>query len=136
MIKQEAPEYKRPKEQLRAHSEQATSEGKGHGLGPPGTAACTGLLQALSERGSTVGAANAAGVANLKQTWDDMEPEGAFDVVPHCKLAKVRLELVISVAQHREHIRGALGQTGANRLLGQAPSGALERALSAAIEQN
>ena len=47
-----------------------------------------------------------------------------------------RLELVISVAQHREHIRGALGQTGANRLLGQAPSGALERALSAAIEQN
>ena len=47
-----------------------------------------------------------------------------------------RLELVISVAQHREQIRGALGQTGANRLLGEAPSGALERALSAAIEQN
>ena len=69
----------------------------------------------------------------------DMEPEGAFDLVPHCKLAKVydpalsRLELVTSVEQHREHIRG---QTGANRLLGQVPSGALERALSAAIEQN
>ena len=48
-----------------------------------------------------------------------------------------RLELVISVAQHREHIRGALGHTGANRLLSQAPSGALvERALPAAIEQN
>ena len=113
-----------------------------HGLGPPGIAAFTGVLQDLSERGSTVGAANAAGVANLKQTWDDLEPEGAFDLVPHCKLAKVynlavsRLELVISVVQHREHIRGALGQTGANRLLGQAPSGALERALSAAIEQN
>ena len=142
MIKQEAPEYKKPKEQLRAYSELAATEGKGHGLGPPGIAAFTGLLQALSERGSTVGAANAAGVANLKQTWDDMEPEGAFDLVPHCKLATVydpalsRLELVISVAQHREHIRGALGQTGANRLLGQAPSGALERALSAAIEQN
>ena len=89
-----------------------------------------------------MGAASAAAVANLKQTWDDMEPELAFDLVPHCKLAKVydpalsRLELVSSVAQHREHIRGALGQTGANRLLGQAPSGALERALSAAIEQN
>ena len=96
----------------------------------------------LSESGSTVAAANAAGVANLKQTWDDLEPEVAFDPVPHCKLATVydpaqsRLELVISVAQHREHIRGALGQTGANRLLGHAPSGALERALSAAIEQN
>ena len=142
MIKQEAPEYKKPKEQLRAYSELAATKGKGHRLGPPGIAAFTGLLQALSERGSTVGAANAAGVVNLKQTWDDLEPEGAFDLVPHCKLAKVydpalcRLELVISAAQHREHIRGALGQTGANRLLGQAPSGALERALSAAIEQN
>ena len=37
----------------------------------------------------------------IKQTWDDLEPEGAFDLVPHCKLAKVydpalsRLELVI-----------------------------------------
>ena len=51
-----------------------------------------------------MGAANAVGVAILKQKWDDMEPEGAFDLVPHCKLAKVydpalsRLELVIGVA--------------------------------------
>ena len=139
MIKQGAPEFKKAKEQLRANSELAAAKGKGHGLGPPGEAAFTGLLQALSERGSTVGAANAAGVANLKQTWDDLEPEGAFDLKPHCKLAKVynpalsRLELVISVAEHREHIRGSLGQTGSNRLLGQAT---LERTLSAAIEQN
>ena len=138
----EAPEYKKPKGQLRAYSELAATKAKGHGLGPPGRAAFTGLLQALSERGSTVGAANAPGVANLKQTWDELELEGAFDLVPHCKLAKVydpalsHLELVISVAQHREHIRGALAQTGPNRLLGQAPNGALERALSAAIEQN
>ena len=89
-----------------------------------------------------MGAANAAGVANLKQTWDELEPDGAFDLEPHCKLVKVydpalnRLELVISVAQHRERIRGAVGQTGANRLLGQAPCGALQRALSAAIEQS
>ena len=142
MIKQEAPEYKKPKEQLRVYSELVATKGKGHGLGLPGIAAFTGLLQALSERGSTVGAANAAGVANLKQSWDELEPDGALDLVPHCKLAKVydpvlrRLEVVISVAQHREHNRGALGQTGADRLLGQAPSGALERALSAAIEQN
>ena len=67
MIKQEAPEYKKTKEQLHANSELAATKGKGHGLGPPGIAAFTGLLQALSERGSTEGAANAAGVANLKQ---------------------------------------------------------------------
>ena len=82
MIKQEAPEYKKTMEQLRAYSEQAASKGKGHGLGPPGIAAFTGLPQALSETGSAVGAANAAGVANLKLTWDDLEPEGAFDLVP------------------------------------------------------
>ena len=70
MIKQEAPEYKKTNEQLRAYSELAATKGKGHGLGPPGTAAFTGLLQALSERGSTVGAANAAGVANLTPTWE------------------------------------------------------------------
>ena len=121
-----------------------TGGGQGKGTRPWSTrdSGFTGLLQALSERGSTVGAANAACVANLKQTWDDLEPEEAFDLVPRCKPAKVydpalsRLELVISKAQHREHTRGALGQTGANRLLGPAPSGALERALSAAIEQN
>ena len=141
MIKQEAPEYKKPKEQLRAYSEQAASKGKGHALGPPGLAAFTGLLQALSERCSAVGPTNAAAVANFKQKWDDLEPEGAFDMVPHGKLAKVhdpalcRLELVISVAAHRQHVRSALGQTGANRLLGQAPSGGLERAQSSALEQ-
>ena len=109
MIKQEAPEYKKPKEQLRAYSELAATKGKGHGLGPPGIAAFTGLLQALSERGSTVGAANAAGVANLKQTWDDMEPEGAFDLVPHCKLAKVydpALSPLEPSAWHNKHSWG------------------------------
>ena len=35
MIKHEAPEYKKPKEQLRAYSELAATEGQGHGLGPP-----------------------------------------------------------------------------------------------------
>ena len=54
MIKQEAPEYKKSKEQLRACSELAATKGKGHGLGPPGIEAFTGLLQALSDRGSTV----------------------------------------------------------------------------------
>ena len=40
--------------ELRAYSELAATEGKGHGLGPPRIAAFTNLLQALSERGSTV----------------------------------------------------------------------------------
>ena len=51
---QEALESKKPKKQLRAYSEMAATEGKGHGLGLPRKAAFTNLLQALSERGSTV----------------------------------------------------------------------------------
>ena len=72
-------------------------------------------------------------------TWS--RREHSFDMVPHCKLAKVydpalcRFELVTSVTEHREYIRGALGHTGANRLLGQVYSGALEWALSSALEQ-
>ena len=50
MSKQEAPEYKKPKEHLRAYSELAATKGKEHGLGPPGIVAFTGLLQALWER--------------------------------------------------------------------------------------
>ena len=119
MIKQEAPENKKPKEHLRAYSELAATKDKGHGLGPPGIAAFTGLLQALSERGSTVGAANAAGVANLKHTWDDLDPVGDSIWYLIAKRAKVYdpalslLELVIG-AWHNIN-RGALGQTAANR---------------------
>ena len=79
---------------------------RGHGLGPPRIAACTGLLQALSERGSAVGATNAPGVANFHHLWDELEPEGSIRHGTHTtKLAKVydpalcRLELVISVAE-------------------------------------
>ena len=45
MIKQEAPENKKPKEQLRAYSELAA---QGHGLGPPGIAASTRTRQLLT----------------------------------------------------------------------------------------
>ena len=133
MIKQEAPEFKKPKEQLRAYSELAA---------PPGIAAFTGLLQALSERGSTVGVVNAAGVqisSKRGTIWNQRGLSIWYLIASWPKVydpALGRLELVISVAQHREQIRGALGQTGVNRLLGQAPRRAMERALSAAIEQN
>ena len=51
MIKQEAPEYKKPKEQLRAHSELAATKGKGHGLGPPGISGFLGpVASAVGER--------------------------------------------------------------------------------------
>ena len=111
---------------LRAYSEQAATKGKDTASVLQGQRLSRVCCKRCRREAAQWERENAAGVANLKQTWDGMEPEGAFDLVPHCKLAKVydpapsRLELVISVAQHREHIRGALGQTGTNRLLGQA----------------
>ena len=122
------------KEQLRACSEQAASKGKGHGLGPLRARGVHGPV----ERGSAVGAINAAGVANFKEIWDDLEPGGAFDMVLANWPRSTTFLCAVSnssSAEHREHNSRALGQTGANCLLGQAPSGALERALSSALEQ-
>ena len=143
MIKQEAPEYKKPKEQLRAYSDLAATKGKGHGLGPPGIAAFTGLLQALSERGSTVGAAKRGGSGKPQANVGRHGTGGSFRFGTSLQAGQsVRPSSEPSRTRHqrgttpRTHSWEALGQTGANRLLGQAPSGALERALSAAIEQN
>ena len=65
MIKQEAPECKKPKEQLRAYSEQAASKSNRHGLGPRGS------------HGAYCKRCRKGAVANFKQIWDDLEPEGA-----------------------------------------------------------
>ena len=137
MIKLEAPEYKKPKEELRAYSKLAATKGKGHGLGPPGIAAFTDLLQALSEREAAQWERPARLEWQTSSKRETIWNRRGFRFGTSLQAGQsVRVELVISVAQHREHICGALGQTGAKRLLGQASSGALERALSTAIEQN
>ena len=79
---------KKTEEHLRASSELAARKDKGHDFGPQGKAAFTRLLHALSERCSTEGAANAAGVANQANVGRSATG-GAFDLVLHCKLAKV-----------------------------------------------
>ncbi len=64
--------------------------------------------------------------------WAEADIEAAHDMVPHCRLKKCfggtlnRLELM----QVREVLKASLSQTGAKRLLGQAPEGGLEKALS------
>ena len=129
-------EYKKPKEQLRAYSELAATKGKGHGLGP------TGLLQALSG-----GAAQWERPMQL--VWQSSSKRGTIwnrrghsvwyliASWPKCTTQLCAVSNSSSAWHNTEStFRGALGQTGANRLLGQAPSGASERALSAAIEQN
>ena len=143
MIKQEAPEYKRPKEQLRAYSEQATAKGKGRGLGPPGVAAFTALLQALSERGSAVGASNAASVASFKQKRDDLEPERTFDLVPPTaswpKFTTLLCAAVSSSSSAWQSIESTfVGQSDKQERIVFSVNlqKALERALSSAIEQS
>ena len=60
-----------------------------------------GALASTVGESTALVVSSAARVANFKQIWDDLEPERAIDLVPHCKLAKVydpalcRLELAI-----------------------------------------
>ena len=113
MIKQEALEYKRPKEQLRAGMQgqrDAAADAQG-----------SRRSRAYCKRCRREGA---RWDRPTRQEWPTSRKpgsicsrRGAFDMVPHCKLAKVYdpalcgLELVVSVTEHREYFRGALGQT-------------------------
>ena len=141
LIQTDIKEYNKGNAQLRAYSAAVSEQGKGHNLGPPGLAAFGGVLAALRERGNEVGASSAKTIETFGAIWDELEAEAAFDMVPHCRLAKVydstqcRLELVVTNMDYRSAIRDALSQTGAKRLLGQAPSGALEQAIQKALEE-
>ena len=111
MIKHEAPEFKKTKEQLRAHSELAATKGKDTALVHAAQwERPTQLVWQISCKRGTIWNRREHSIWYLIASWPKV-----YDP------ALSRLELVISVAQHREHFRGALGQTRANRLLGQAP---------------
>ena len=130
MVKQEAPEFKKQRSNCAPTRNWRRPRARDTALV---------LLQALSERGSTVGSGQRSWCGKSQANVGRFGTGGSIRSGTSLQAGQSvlsRHELVISVAQHREHIRGALGQIGANRLLGQAPSGALERALSAAIEQN
>ena len=141
MVKQEAPEHKKPKEQLRAYSELVAMKGKGIRPWSARDSGFQGPVASVVGERQHSGSGQRGWSGKPQANVDDLEPEGfrfgtSLQVGQSVRPSSGRLELVISVAQHREHIRGALEQIGANQLLGRAPSGALERALSAAIEQN
>ena len=139
MIETESEEYKRMKEQLTAYSEQVQETGKGHGLGPPSSFAFGGLLLALKDRKETIGSQNLKAITEVQAAWEGMTVEECFDMVPHCKLRKayektqMKLELLVAEARVREAVKLSIVQTGARRLIGQAPEGGLERALSKAL---
>ncbi len=133
MIMVDSMEYTKMKEQLAAYNEQVQAIGKGHGIGPPSGFCFGGLIIALTERKDI-------GALELQSHWDQMTIEEGFDQVPHCRLRKAydkaqcKLELLITKSSIRELIRNSLTQTGAKRLLGQAPEGGLEAALSKALD--
>ncbi len=136
LIMKEREEFKIMKEQLQAYSQQTQEAGKGHGLGPPSLFAFGGLLLALKSRGQAIGAVTAKQIEELNLLWAEADTETAHDMVPHCRLKKCfdgtlnRLELMIVHPDLRSAVKAALSQTTARRLLGQAPEGGLEEALS------
>ena len=139
MIDAEGNEYKKMKEQLVAYSEQVQETGKGHGLGPPSSFAFGGLLLSLRDRGPTIGNENLKGITEIQLAWENMSTEECFDMVPRCKLRKpyekslMKMELLVADKRVREVVRLSIMQTGARRLIGQAPEGGLEAALSKAL---
>ncbi len=140
MVMVDSLEYTKMKEHLVAYNEQVQEIGKGHGMRPPSGFCFGGLIMALVERKDSIGAENSKQMLELQSRWDQMTIEEGFDQVPHCRLRKAydktqfKLELLISKSNIRELIRNSLTQTGAKRLLGQAPEGGLEAALSKALD--
>ncbi len=78
----ESDEFKNMKEQLQAYSQKTQELGKGHGLGPPSLFAFGGLLLALKNRGTTIGAMTAEKTKNLQTLWAEADTETAHDMVP------------------------------------------------------
>ena len=92
------------------------------------------MLLALHEKNISVRAVEKVKEAHTK--WAELDAETAFDLVPHCKLRKCydgtlsKLEIATPNVELREMLKAALVQTGAKRLIGQAPEAGLEEALS------
>ena len=75
----ESEEHNKMKEQLQAYAAKTQELGKGHGLGPPCLFAFGELLQALRERGISVGAVTAEKVKEAHAKWAELDTETAFD---------------------------------------------------------
>ena len=90
----------------------------------------------MKSRGQAIGANTLKKLEELHLVWTEADTQTAHDMVPHCRLRKCfdgalnRLELMIVHPELRESVKAGLGQTSARRLLGQAPEGGLEEALS------
>ena len=139
MILESSLEYIKMKEQLVAYNSKVQEAGKGHGMGPPSGYCFGGLIMAMVERGSTIGMQNQTKAAELSSHWENLTVEESFDMVPHCRGKKAydktmfKLEFLITGAEVRDLVKNSLTQSGAKRLLGQAPEGGLEAALSRAL---
>ena len=91
-------------------------------------------------RGTAVGALTHQKLQEAQKKWEELEVEAAYEWIPHCKLRKcydgtmMKLEIVTTCTELKEVLRMALVQTGAKRLLGQAPEAGLEEALSKTLQ--
>ena len=130
MIKQEAPEYKKPKEQVLAYSELAATKGKDHFL-----ASAVGKRQhsgSGKRGGSGKPHANVGRHGTRGSFRFGTSLQAGQSVRPSSEPSRTRHQRGTTPRTHSCGTR----TNRANRRLGQAPSGTFERELSAAIEQN
>ena len=71
LVKASSPEADNVQKQTQTYAEKERQEGRGHTRGPPFVWAYLGLVKSLHQRGTTVGARTAQGVARY---WAQLEP--------------------------------------------------------------
>lgn len=120
-------------------------------LGPPHIVAFEGLLAGAIEQinqkvTATAAASNGAEAAiltslqKLLQEWQNSEQAEANEIVPYCRASATykpettKIQLHIRDPAARKTINEALARCGAQRKIGQAAPGALERMLQRAVD--
>ena len=140
MIKSSAAEALEISRQTKACGDGVRAAGRSHQLGPPHIWAWGGLVSALCRRGVEVGGRNLEVLKAHLEELGTMSVQEKCETVRFCKLTKVfdanlrRITMAIPKAGLRTAVLGGLEQAGAERKLGRAPAGAMERELQAWID--
>ena len=142
VIKESSGEVLEVTRQTKAYGEGVRSEsgGKGHSLAPPHIWAWGGLVNAMVKRGPEIGKHNHDTLKAHLEELNVMSLLEKTEVVRFCRVSKMfdpnlrRLTLSIPKPGLRAAMLSGLEQTRAERTMGRAPAGAMEREMQAYVD--
>ena len=127
LVKASSPEADNMQKQTQTYAEKVRHEGRGHTRAPPSVWAYLGLVKSRQQRGTTVGARTAQGIASYWAQLKPLSPAQICDEVRFCRLDKTykadvkRITINIVSQEKRLLVLEALSQTEAERKYGRAP---------------